>query len=126
MRSIIRAPRVRGLTVAAAFTTALLAFNPASAAVDADAAPRVTVRFGDLDLSKPQGAETLYRRIRFAAEQVCAPFDGPALYSWVHFHACVDKAIADAVRTVDKPAVLAVYKAKHPGCQRCSSSRGES
>ena len=34
-----------------------------------------TVKFGDLDISRTQGATVLYGRIRAAAKNVCAPFD---------------------------------------------------
>jgi UrcA family protein len=81
MSSTSHAATIRGLGVALICSTVLLSFNPPFAAIDDSDVPRVTVRFGDLDLSKPQGAETLYRRIRSAARQVCAPLDGGDLAS---------------------------------------------
>jgi UrcA family protein len=74
-------------------------------------APKVTVRFGDLDLSNPQGATALYGRIRLAAEQVCSPFDGRDIASKIRMEACVHRALADAVTTVNRPALFAAYDA---------------
>lgn len=73
-------------------------------------AREVTVRFGDLDLSNLQGATALYRRIRFAAEQVCSPFDGRDIASKIRMEACVHRAVADAVTTVNRP-FFAAYAA---------------
>jgi UrcA family protein len=115
MRSTIHAATIRGLGVAMICSAALLTFNPAFAAVDDSDVPRVTVRFGDLDLSKPQGAETLYRRIRAAAEQVCAPLDDRDLARHMRFNACVQNAISTAVANVDRAALTAYYEAKTNG-----------
>jgi UrcA family protein len=82
---------------------------PASGAY-ADAR-EVTVRFGDLDLSNLQGATALDRRIRLAAEQVCSPFDGRDIASKIRMEACVHRAVADAVTTVNRPAFFAAYAA---------------
>jgi UrcA family protein len=43
----------------------------AGAQIGADGYPAVTVSYGDLNLSTPEGALTLYRRIAKAANQVC-------------------------------------------------------
>lgn len=81
-------------------------------AADSVAPLKVTVKFGDLDISRPQGAVALYGRIRSAAEKVCSPFEGPGLMAKAHLDACIHKAIADAVMAVNEPALLAVYSAK--------------
>jgi UrcA family protein len=82
------------------------------AAADSFEPLKVTVKFGDLDVSHPQGAAVLYRRIRAAAQSVCSPYDGSGLSAKMLLDACVNKAVADAVATVDKPALFAVYSAK--------------
>jgi UrcA family protein len=82
------------------------------AAADSFEPLKVTVKFGDLDISRPQGAAVLYLRIRAAAQNVCSPFDGSGLSAKMHLDACVKKAVADAVTTVDNPALFAVYSAK--------------
>jgi UrcA family protein len=81
--------------------------RPASSAYSD--AGKVTLRFGDLDLSNPQGATALYRRIRLAAEQVCSPFDGQDVASKIHMEICVHRAVADAEATVNRPALFPAY-----------------
>jgi UrcA family protein len=76
---------------------------------------QVAVKFGDLNLSNPQGAAQLYNRIVAAAHQVCKPVDLDIreLGAVSQRDACLHKAIADAVTDVGKPELLAVYNAKN-------------
>jgi UrcA family protein len=88
-----------------------------SVAVHADESsdvPHVTVKYGDLAVSTPQGAATLYQRIWSAAVTVCRPLDDRSLASKQARDACIHKAVVDAVAKVDQPALSAVYRAKHP------------
>jgi UrcA family protein len=73
------------------------------------------VKFGDLTLSNPQGAATLYRRIAAAARDVCGSYDLDRwnLGSRASLNACVHKAIADAVTKVGQAELFAVYNAKN-------------
>ena len=82
------------------------------AAADSLEPLQVTVKFGDLDVSHPQGAAVLYLRIHAAAQHVCSPLDGRSLSAKMLSDACVKKAVADAVTTIDMPALFAVYGAK--------------
>ena len=70
-----------------------------------------TVSFADLDLSKAAGAQTLYKRIKAAARNVCGPADN---YTFVTpskaFRKCYDKAIADAVAQIDRPSLTALHR----------------
>jgi UrcA family protein len=72
----------------------------------------VTVKFGDLDVSRPHDAAVLYGRIRAAAAKVCSPYEGSGLAAKSHLDACINEAIAKAVTTVDAPALSRVYGAK--------------
>jgi len=58
------------------------------------------VRYGDLDVSTPQGAKTLYLRIRYAAETLC---ESAATWGKKEGEACVQKAVNDAVARVNAP-----------------------
>ena len=89
-----------------AFGTGALYAHSSSA--QADDVPSKTVLFADLDLTKPAGAKALYGRIRAAAHEVCDQSAGgdPILRPAVH--ACIDKAIDDAVRKVNAPALTAL------------------
>jgi UrcA family protein len=90
-----------------AVCTSLIAYS-------ASAEPKVktqAVSYADLDLSKPAGAQTLYKRIKAAARHVCGPVDQ---YTFVTppatFRACFDKAVADAVSQVDRPSLTALHR----------------
>jgi UrcA family protein len=82
-------------------------------AYSASAEPSVKsqrVGFADLDLSKPAGAQTLYKRIKAAARHVCGPVDRYAYtVSPQSFRQCYEKAIADAVAQVDRPSLTALH-----------------
>jgi UrcA family protein len=72
----------------------------------------ITVKYGDLNLSNPQGAATLYSRIVRAANEVCGPPDD-SLWFRSDARACLHKAIADAVTKVGHPQLIAVYNANN-------------
>jgi UrcA family protein len=98
------------------FATAILcAFSAGfgiSARADGINERSITVKYGDLNLSNPQGANTLYSRIVGAAHEVCdLPFEGLSFRA--EAQACREKAIADAVMKVGHPELTAVYNAKN-------------
>jgi UrcA family protein len=70
---------------------------PANAATDE--VPKRIVRFGDLDISRPEDAKVLYHRIRVAAHEVCAVSGRKLEYATES--ACVARAVDEAVRKVD-------------------------
>jgi UrcA family protein len=74
--------------------------------------PQVVVHFADLDLSRSQGAAVLYRRLRAAAETVCAPLDDRELGRHLRFKACAQSALSRAVAEVDRPALTEYYRAR--------------
>jgi UrcA family protein len=101
------------LRAASFFLCGALALSALQAtARSADAGlPTQRVSYADLDISKPAGAKVLYGRIVAAANRVCG-FDGSrdlATMRWVQ--ACTSRAIDNAVRDVDSPALSAL----HPG-----------
>lgn len=106
------ANRLNSLIVASLFGVLSSGLAALPAAADSFEPLKVTVKFGDLNISNRQGAAVLYGRIRAAAQNVCSPFDGRDLSAKVHLDACVKKAIADAVTAVDEPALFAVYSTK--------------
>lgn len=93
--------------VAFAVCTCLTAYS-------ASAQPSVksqTVSFADLDLSKPAGAQTLYKRIQKAARHVCGPIDKYTYVTpWKAFRECYEEAIAAAVAQVDRPSLTALHR----------------
>jgi UrcA family protein len=97
----------RASITAFAICTSLVAYS-------ASAEPKVksqSVSFADLDLSKPAGAQTLYKRIQKAARHVCGPIDK---YTYViprkAFRECYEEAIAAAVAQVDRPSLTALHR----------------
>jgi UrcA family protein len=68
---------------------------------------RQVVRFAELDLTRPAGAEELYRRIQRAAREVCQ-IDGWRGYASME---CINSAIARAVAAVNTPLLTAHHQA---------------
>jgi UrcA family protein len=84
-----------------------------SNAADEPFVPTVTVKYGDLDVATSQGAAILYRRIQFAADNVCwRMYDSDAAFKQ-HKDSCLQKVIAKAVGQVNRPMLTAVYEGKY-------------
>ena len=72
------------------------------------------VAYGDLNLDSEQGAKVLYSRLRHAAQDVCAPFEGRELTQKQEWRDCYDKALATAVVKVNKTMVTALHHSESP------------
>ncbi len=81
------------------------------AATPDDKAPTHVVRYGDLDLSQPSGAQRLYERIQIAARLVCDNPMLPALSEVPVYEACVKKAVSQAVEQVGSARVTQIHEA---------------
>ena len=116
---IVSFKSVLALTVA----SCLLAGGNALATGTRDALPSVTVKYGDLNLSTAEGANTLYSRLRRAARSVCGVDSiQPEEKMWVHWKACYDTAIATAVAKVNSPMLTAVHDSKTGSPTRIASN----
>jgi UrcA family protein len=102
-------PRILAVTIFAALTCGIATVSFASDATDA---LQAKVKYGDLNVTSPSGAATLYSRIRAAAENVCHPFNNRDFASKKLLAACVHKAMSDAVNEVNQPALFTIYNAK--------------
>jgi UrcA family protein len=104
--------RLIATAILSALASSFAAICPAA---DSKETVSQVVKYGDLDVSNPQGAAKLYGRIVAAAENVCGKRSSSFhdLYFRSSVRDCMQKAIADAVTRVDQPAVLAVYNSKH-------------
>jgi|SRR5215469_15056827 len=115
-----RSPRWTAALASAACLLAVGAVSAAQAAVTADAASRagalviqhVTVSYGDLDLSTPAAARTLYFRIEHAAHEVCDDEHSADLHKAERSRKCCSDAIAHAVSDVHSPQLTALYNSK--------------
>lgn len=73
----------------------------------------IVVDYSDLDLSRPEGAATLYRRIKAAARTACGPRPDPQrLHERRLFQDCFDQAVARAVERVDRTALSALHRSR--------------
>jgi UrcA family protein len=104
---------LRTLVAGALLSALALTFATASRADDDTAPPQVVVKFGDLDVSTAQGAETLYRRIHRAAVDVCSRMYVFERAYQLHKNVCLQQRIADAVIKVNRPALSAVFTSKY-------------
>ena len=99
--------------VAVAFATAMLLACAviASSAFADDQFRSETVKFGDLNVNTPAGAEALYRRIHLAAGRVC-PSDSSDPLSRISAANCARKAEAEAIEKLGLPQLTAYYQMK--------------
>ena len=79
------------------------AMEPLPQSVDSNAGG--TVRFADLDLSKPEGVARLYARISRTARDICGDADGRTSLKG----RCIAKTIEDAVNRINKPPLTALH-----------------
>jgi UrcA family protein len=66
-----------------------------------------------LDLSQPAGAHELYSRLKHAADVVCTHGMRVDLKPATDEKACYEKALGDAIRSVNLPLLTQVYLATH-------------
>jgi UrcA family protein len=98
----LRAALATAITCGVAMTTAT------ADQIDGELRTKV-VSFADLNVNSESGARTLYGRLRMAARQVCAPFEGDTLQRKGQWRECFDQAIARSVKQVDQPALTAYH-----------------
>ena len=111
MNRMTTSTQLRRLIATAILGALASGFAGVSAADDSDVRSK-TVKYGDLNLSNPQGAAALYGRIVQAAYAVCDTAD-IGLWSRAAVHDCINKAVADAVTKVGEPRLIAVYNARN-------------
>jgi len=104
--------RFRTEIVTALFGAFASSFAVLPAGADSLDAPTITVKYGDLDISNPQGATVLYARILVAAENLCSPYDRSGIAAKMRKDACVSRIVANAVTKTNKSALSAVYSSK--------------
>ena len=70
----------------------------------------VKVSFGELDITKPAGAQALYKKIRKAAFVVCGAQDSPMPWSFTARNECFKTAVDDAVAKVNSPLLTSLHR----------------
>jgi UrcA family protein len=100
-------------SIAAALLAVLLTAPGPSMAADAmklsaqsvDTNAGTTVRFSDLDLSRPEGVARLYARISRTAHDICGDANGRTSLK----DRCIARTIEDAVNRIDKLPLTALH-----------------
>lgn len=115
MKTLFPPTSLRHLIQPAIFGALALSCGTPSIAAEPGDVYQAVVKFGDLNLSNPQGASVLYRRIVAAAREVCNPFQYEDHYlgAQAGVETCVHKAVREAVIEVGHPELLAIYSAKN-------------
>jgi UrcA family protein len=103
-------PFRRSLALAGA-CAALLVTTLSVAAPSSDEVPSVRVRYDDLNLGTTAGVAVLYRRISFAAREVCPGSDSRDLNLLYRSERCRAQAIARAVTQVNNPQLASLHAA---------------
>ena len=84
-----------------------ISLNTARAAERVAAPPSYKVHYADLDLTTRAGAEALYWRLKWAADDVCA--DSLGLQSLAVVNRCVEEAVGRAVAQINSPLLMGYY-----------------
>jgi UrcA family protein len=85
-------------------------------AVQAVGVTRVVVRYGDLDLTSPEGARTLYARLGSAASKACGGEPGTRdLLSRMSYQDCRSTALDHAVNRIGSSQLQALHDESKEG-----------
>lgn len=110
-----RARSVSKQLVCTAAVAALLSMFAVSASAQIEP-PRQKVEFNDLDLTKDQDTQRLYRRLRTAASEVCAQFNGYRNAQMRALRAeCINNALTGAVETIGNESLTALHTKRNAG-----------
>jgi UrcA family protein len=100
---------------AAPLTAALLcttAFATTGAIAAAPTSTEVAVSYVRADLSQPEAARSLYKRIQFAARSVCQEPPIRELARNIKYRQCYESAVDAAVAKVDSSALTALHRSR--------------
>jgi UrcA family protein len=102
------------ITTLAAAALALAALTQPASAGGGFVQSSVTVSYADLNLSSPEGAKALYKRIKQAATTACGPKPAGivlqrfASAQW-EYKSCIRGAVDNAVASLNNPLVSAYH-----------------
>jgi UrcA family protein len=98
---------------AAAIALTLFALVSVDArAADTQAPASVKVVYSELAFGSQTGATEVYRKLKHAARKVCDVYTGArTLQTQIAVNKCIDAAVADAVRKIDRPRLTALHAA---------------
>jgi UrcA family protein len=93
-----------------AASVVILAFGTEARATGSIDGRTEIVRYDDLNVDSAQGATILYRRLRSAAQRVCAPLEARELSRRRVWQSCVDTALSSAVGHINRPMLTALHE----------------
>jgi len=95
---------------------AIAAYAVLSAPVQADGRPvhvKIAVSLAGLDLGNPVDAQMLYILLKNAADSACGRADRVGLAPVADFSGCYERALGDAVRSIDQRQLTLAYLGSH-------------
>jgi UrcA family protein len=107
--------RNRGTLTAAPLMAALFcttAFATTGAIAAAPSSNDIEVRYVRAELSEPEAAQSLYKRIQSAARSVCHEPSRRELARYMKFRQCYQSAVDAAVAKVDASALTALHRSR--------------
>ena len=105
--------RVTSAAAAVALTFFMLVAVDARADEPQGNPPSVTVRFSDLAMADTANAAKVYRKLRHAANKVCGVnFGARSLHEHIRQQECVEQALTNAVREIDRPTLTALHASR--------------
>jgi UrcA family protein len=97
-----------GLLVLGSLAGVMAAGAASAAKLDGDE-PQVVVKYSDQSLATDEGVHALYRRITYAAKQVCPDLSVRDLGLQTKIEQCRDQAIARAIRQIGNSRLAALH-----------------
>jgi UrcA family protein len=113
----IRDGRTRSVFVLSALTFGLVGtagIGASEAATDDGDVLKTTVRYVRGDLATDSGAQSLYRRLTVAAEQVCPQIPSGSPFVSVEVRRCREHAVRQAVLQINDPRLTGVLATMMP------------
>ena len=102
---------LRILIAAGAFAGTLLAAPVAGAADLSPTSDGYRVRYSPAELTNSADAANVYRKLRFAAREVCeSGAIGRSLAERVQTERCTEKLLARLVQQIDQPMLTSLYQ----------------
>jgi UrcA family protein len=105
--------RISAGAAAVGLTALLLLTVDVRAADTRTELPSITVHYSDAAFGHTEGAADVYRKLKNAARKVCGMHVGVsrAIDRQLAAQGCFEKALADAVRRIDRPMLTSVHTA---------------
>ena len=106
--------RQSGIALVCAFASAVTMVSFVAALEIEQPHHKVVVKFGDLNPESPEGIAVLYQRVHTAARQVCERSSPRDLGPMTSSDGCVAAATAQAIASINIPALTSYYKSRNP------------